>query len=174
MDRPDAVGHFWRRCGVPPPAQGHRAGLEGWGTAWTGAGRATGRSIRGHCAGHFAGGASEAAYLGCQRTVCALVICDCTQQTDRRATSARQAGVRQHRRFRRNAPGEAAAETVSASEVAARLESLPARQRAVLQSIAVDSASIRDTAAKYSMSEGAVRVALHRALASLTARLREQ
>jgi RNA polymerase sigma-70 factor (ECF subfamily) len=71
-------------------------------------------------------------------------------------------------------PGEPAAETASASEVAAQLESLPARQREVLQSIAVESASIKDTAAKYSMSEGAVRVALHRGLASLTARLREQ
>jgi RNA polymerase sigma-70 factor (ECF subfamily) len=71
-------------------------------------------------------------------------------------------------------PGEAPAETASASEVATQLESLPARQREVLQSIAVDSASIKDTAAKYSMSEGAVRVALHRGLASLTARLREQ
>jgi RNA polymerase sigma-70 factor, ECF subfamily len=71
-------------------------------------------------------------------------------------------------------PGEPAAETASANEVAAQLESLPARQREVLQSIAVDSASIKDTAARYSMSEGAVRVALHRGLASLTARLREQ
>ena len=71
-------------------------------------------------------------------------------------------------------PGGPAAETASASEVAAQLESLPARQREVLQSIAVESASIKDTAAKYSMSEGAVRVALHRGLASLTARLREQ
>jgi RNA polymerase sigma-70 factor (ECF subfamily) len=53
-------------------------------------------------------------------------------------------------------------------------ETLPARQRDVLQSIAVDSASIKDTAAKFSMSEGAVRVALHRGLASLTAKLREQ
>jgi RNA polymerase sigma-70 factor (ECF subfamily) len=70
--------------------------------------------------------------------------------------------------------GEPAAETASANEVAAQLESLPARQREVLQSIAVDSASIKDTAAKFSMSEGAVRVALHRGLASLTARLREQ
>jgi RNA polymerase sigma-70 factor (ECF subfamily) len=43
-----------------------------------------------------------------------------------------------------------------------------------LQSIAVDSASIRDTATKFAMSEGAVRVALHRGLASLTARLRER
>src|SRR5512142_544064 len=48
------------------------------------------------------------------------------------------------------------------------------RQREVLQAIAVDSASIKDTAAKFSMSEGAVRVALHRGLASLTAKLREQ
>ena len=71
-------------------------------------------------------------------------------------------------------PGEVAEPTASASEVAAQLQALPARQRDVLQSIAVDSASIKDTAAKLSMSEGAVRVALHRGLASLTAKLREQ
>jgi len=71
-------------------------------------------------------------------------------------------------------PGEAPEETVPAREVAAHLETLPARQRDVLQSIAVDSASIKATAAKLSMSEGAVRVALHRGLASLTAKLREQ
>jgi RNA polymerase sigma-70 factor (ECF subfamily) len=70
-------------------------------------------------------------------------------------------------------PGEAAPETAPASEVAAQLQSLPARQRQVLQSIAVDSASIKDTATKFAMSEGAVRVALHRGLASLTAKLRE-
>ena len=50
---------------------------------------------------------------------------------------------------------------------------VPARQRDVLQSIAVESASIKDTAAKFSMSEGAVRVALHRGLTSLTAKLRQ-
>ena len=76
--------------------------------------------------------------------------------------------------FAETIPGEAAAETAPASEVAAHLQSLPARQREVLQSIAVDSASSRATAAKFSMTEGAVRVALHRALASLTAKLREQ
>ncbi len=54
------------------------------------------------------------------------------------------------------------------------MQTLPARQRDVLQSIAVESASIKDTAKKFSMSEGAVRVALHRGLASLTARLKEQ
>lgn len=67
-----------------------------------------------------------------------------------------------------------APETVSSGEVAAHLKSLPVRQREVLQSIAVESASIRETAARFSMSEGAVRVALHRGLSSLTAKLREQ
>jgi RNA polymerase sigma-70 factor (ECF subfamily) len=65
-------------------------------------------------------------------------------------------------------------ETASAAEVAAQLSTLPARQREVLQSIAVESASIKDTAQKFAMSEGAVRVALHRALSTLTAKLREQ
>ena len=76
--------------------------------------------------------------------------------------------------FAETLPGEARAETASASEVAAQLQTLPARQRDVLQSIAVDSASVKDTAAKFSMSEGAVRVALHRGLTSLTAKLRER
>jgi RNA polymerase sigma-70 factor (ECF subfamily) len=66
-----------------------------------------------------------------------------------------------------------APETASAGEVASLLQTLPPRQREVLQSIAVESASIKDTAAKFSMSEGAVRVALHRALSGLTAKLRE-
>ncbi len=64
------------------------------------------------------------------------------------------------------------AETASPSEVATHLNALPARQRDVLQSIAVESSSIRETAAKFAMSEGAVRVALHRGLSSLTAKLR--
>jgi RNA polymerase sigma-70 factor (ECF subfamily) len=70
-------------------------------------------------------------------------------------------------------PDEPAAETASASEIASLLQTLPPRQRDVLQSIAVESTSIKDTASKFSMSEGAVRVALHRALAGLTAKLRE-
>ena len=65
-----------------------------------------------------------------------------------------------------------ATETASPSEVAGHLNALPARQRDVLQSIAVESASIKETAAKFAMSEGAVRVALHRGLSSLTAKLR--
>ncbi|WP_439357463.1 sigma-70 family RNA polymerase sigma factor [Bradyrhizobium sp. DASA03007] len=70
-------------------------------------------------------------------------------------------------------PGEASQETASAGEVAAQLSTLPQRQRDVLQSIAVEAASIKDTAAKFAMSEGAVRVALHRGLAALTAKLRD-
>src|SRR5246127_3912442 len=76
--------------------------------------------------------------------------------------------------FAETLPEEPKGETASAAEVTAQLKTLPARQREVLQSIAVESASIKETARKFSMSEGAVRVALHRALASLTAKLREQ
>src|ERR1700728_206138 len=75
--------------------------------------------------------------------------------------------------FAETIPDEPAAETVSAHEIASLLQTLPPRQREVLQSISVESASIKDTAAKFAMSEGAVWVALHRALASLTAKLRE-
>jgi len=66
------------------------------------------------------------------------------------------------------------APSIPAGEVAAQLQALPQRQREVLQSIAIEASSIKQTAAKFAMSEGAVRVALHRALASLTAKLREQ
>ena len=76
--------------------------------------------------------------------------------------------------FAETLPGEAPQETASAGEIASQLATLPQRQRDVLQSIAIDSASIKDTAAKFSMSEGAVRVALHRGLAALTARLRDR
>ena len=75
--------------------------------------------------------------------------------------------------FAETLAGEQAPETAPPGEVAAQLQTLPARQRDVLQSIAVESVSIKDTARKLSMSEGAVRVALHRGLASLTARLRD-
>jgi RNA polymerase sigma-70 factor (ECF subfamily) len=76
--------------------------------------------------------------------------------------------------FSETLPGELAEETASPSEVAAHLSGLPQRQRDVLQSIAVDSASIKETAAKLSMTEGAVRVALHRGLSGLASKLREE
>jgi RNA polymerase sigma-70 factor (ECF subfamily) len=74
--------------------------------------------------------------------------------------------------FAETIPSEPAPETLPATEVTRHLEMLPPRQREVLQSIAVDSASIKDTAAKLSMSEGAVRVALHRGLSALAGKLR--
>ncbi|MEA2905630.1 MAG: polymerase sigma-70 factor, subfamily [Alphaproteobacteria bacterium] len=49
----------------------------------------------------------------------------------------------------------------------AHLRSLPERQRDVVRAISLAGASIRDTAARLNMSEGAVRVALHRGLAGL-------
>jgi RNA polymerase sigma-70 factor (ECF subfamily) len=70
-------------------------------------------------------------------------------------------------------PSEPMTETVPANEVRVHLDGLPARQRDVLQLIAVEGASIKDTAAKLSMSEGAVRVAMHRGLARL-AKLRRE
>jgi RNA polymerase sigma-70 factor, ECF subfamily len=75
--------------------------------------------------------------------------------------------------FAETLPGEPVVEGAPVREIAAQLASLPARQRDVLQSIAVESASIKDTAARFGMSEGAVRVALHRGLTGLTAKLRE-
>ncbi len=56
---------------------------------------------------------------------------------------------------------------LDAREVDRLLASLGERQRQIVQSISVDALSIRDTAQRLKMNEGAVRVALHRALKSL-------
>src|SRR6266540_3406260 len=108
MDRPDAVGHCRRQCGVSSPAQGRHASAPGCGAPRSGAGRATGRSIRGHRAGHFAGGPSEAAHLGRQRPVCPMAVCDRPQQADRCVAPPRPAHFRRYRRFRRDAAGRGA------------------------------------------------------------------
>jgi RNA polymerase sigma-70 factor (ECF subfamily) len=50
------------------------------------------------------------------------------------------------------------------------LDMLPRRQREVVQALALDGVSIRDAARRLRMSEGAVRVALHRGLAALAAK----
>src|SRR6202165_5087334 len=107
MDRPDAVGHFRGRCGLSSSAQGRHAGAPGRRAPRPGAGRAAGRSIRGHRAGDFVGGASEAAHLGRQCAVRAMAVCDRPQQADRFAAPPRPAGFRQHRRFRRDDPERA-------------------------------------------------------------------
>jgi RNA polymerase sigma-70 factor (ECF subfamily) len=51
------------------------------------------------------------------------------------------------------------------------LDNLAPGQRKVLRAIAVDGASIDEAAARLSMTKGAVRVALHRGLAALAAKL---
>jgi RNA polymerase sigma-70 factor, ECF subfamily len=60
------------------------------------------------------------------------------------------------------------------NDVVKHLHALAPGQRNVVQAVAVDGISIRETAQKLTMSEGAVRVALHRGLATLAQRLREQ
>jgi RNA polymerase sigma-70 factor (ECF subfamily) len=52
------------------------------------------------------------------------------------------------------------------------LRSLKDPQRTIVQSISMEGASVRETAARLNMSEGAVRVSLHRALKALTAKYR--
>lgn len=47
------------------------------------------------------------------------------------------------------------------------LAQLKGRQRDIVEAISINGASIRETAQKYDISEGAVRVALHRGLATL-------
>lgn len=63
-----------------------------------------------------------------------------------------------------------APEQASGTDIARSLASLPVRQRDVVQSIAVDGRSIAETAHRLNMKEGAVRVALHRGLATLAKR----
>jgi RNA polymerase sigma-70 factor (ECF subfamily) len=66
-------------------------------------------------------------------------------------------------------PAPEAASELPRRDLEKHLHHLPARQREVIQSIALDGHSIRATAGRFSMSEGAVRVALHRAVAALAA-----
>jgi RNA polymerase sigma-70 factor (ECF subfamily) len=57
-------------------------------------------------------------------------------------------------------------------DVARHLQALAPGQRNVVQAIAMEGVSIREAAQRLTMSEGAVRVALHRGLATLAVRLR--
>lgn len=75
--------------------------------------------------------------------------------------------------FAETLPGEQAEDTLPPSEVMTHLKTLPAGQRDVLQSISVDGLSIKEAAAKLAMSEGAVRVALHRGLSNLSSRMQK-
>ena len=58
------------------------------------------------------------------------------------------------------------------ADVVKLAESLPAGQKAVIRAMFVDGRDTKETASVLSMSEGAVRVALHRGLAGLARMLR--
>jgi RNA polymerase sigma-70 factor, ECF subfamily len=60
----------------------------------------------------------------------------------------------------------------SAMECAAILSQLPERQREIVQAVSIEGHSARDIGVRLGMSEGAVRVALHRALKALGDTLR--
>jgi RNA polymerase sigma-70 factor, ECF subfamily len=66
---------------------------------------------------------------------------------------------------------EPAEPNLAAAKVDHHLASLPAGQRKVVHKIAVDGQSIAETAAALDMTPGAVRVALHRGLTRLAAKL---
>lgn len=70
-------------------------------------------------------------------------------------------------------PAEAEPETASERDVVRSLEALPDGQRKVVRAIAIEGASIAITAQTFNMSEGAVRVALHRGLGALAKRHRD-
>jgi RNA polymerase sigma-70 factor (ECF subfamily) len=64
-------------------------------------------------------------------------------------------------------PAEEPSTDYARRDIERHLDGLPPRQRDVVQAIALDGRSIKDTAARLTMTEGAVRVALHRAIAGL-------
>lgn len=71
-------------------------------------------------------------------------------------------------------PAEEPEEHLSERDAQQVLSKLNGRQREIVEAISLNGASIRETAAKYSISEGAVRVALHRGLATLAKAFRTE
>lgn len=65
-------------------------------------------------------------------------------------------------------------EKASAHDVARALATLPPGQRSVVEGLAVAGESIGEVARRLSMTEGAVRVALHRGLSALAARFSKE
>lgn len=71
-------------------------------------------------------------------------------------------------------PDEPPAPETSHSEMNKLVSRLDGRQQSVVSSISLEGNSIKDTAAKLGMSEGAVRVAFHRGLKKLAQLYREE
>jgi RNA polymerase sigma-70 factor (ECF subfamily) len=75
--------------------------------------------------------------------------------------------------FAETLPAEGESEPRMQEDVTRSLAALPQRQSDVVRAIAIEGASIAETAARLDISEGAVRVALHRGLAALARRNRD-
>jgi RNA polymerase sigma-70 factor (ECF subfamily) len=75
--------------------------------------------------------------------------------------------------FSETLAAEEAEHPVAERDVQRHLNGLPARQRDVVRAVAVDGASISETADRLKMTQVAVRVALHRGLAALAAKFAE-
>jgi RNA polymerase sigma-70 factor (ECF subfamily) len=69
---------------------------------------------------------------------------------------------------------DGAEDAVSDGEIDGLLGRLKLRQREIVKSISINGSSVRETADRLKMTEGAVRVALHRALKTLAALYRGQ
>ncbi len=74
--------------------------------------------------------------------------------------------------FSETLAAEDRADSISERDVQRHLGELPRRQREVVHAISVEGASIGEAAARLAMTQGAVRVALHRGLVALAARVR--
>ena len=70
--------------------------------------------------------------------------------------------------------GEEATTALEGYEVSRMLENLNEKQRMVVRALAVDGASVRQTAERLNMTESAIRVTLHRAVKALAAIYRER
>ena len=66
-------------------------------------------------------------------------------------------------------PANEAETNMASQDVGRMLDHLGARQRDIVKSISMEGYSVRETAGRLKMSEGAVRVSLHRALKALAA-----
>ncbi len=69
-------------------------------------------------------------------------------------------------------PAESATEELSSREADRLISILGVRQQEIVRAICVEGTSIREASAKFGISEGATRVALHRGLSALAAAYR--
>lgn len=76
--------------------------------------------------------------------------------------------------FAETLPAGEVGEPSVARDIERALASLPAQQAAVVRAIGMEGATIADAAARFGISQGAVRVSLHRGLAALGRRRRDE